>query len=54
MRYASNFDWFLLITGLSFGALNGIIAPLSLIVNLRLIGSLLTAQAEYEKGEVSQ
>lgn len=52
MRYASRFDWFLLISSLSFGALNGIIGPFVLVVNLKLVGSLLRAEAEYNNGGI--
>jgi hypothetical protein len=52
MRYASRFDWFLLISSLSFGALNGIIGPFVLIINLKLVGTLLRAEAEYHSGGI--
>jgi K+ transporter len=52
MRYATTLDWVLLILALIFGSLNGIIWPFVLVVNLKLVGSLLDAQAEYETGQI--
>ncbi|KAI6184938.1 Multidrug resistance protein pgp-3 [Aphelenchoides bicaudatus] len=48
MRYASGLDWFLLVCGLSFGVLNGILGPFILIINLKLVGSLLRAQVQFD------
>jgi hypothetical protein len=52
MRYSNKFDWFLLIASILFGCVNGILGPMVLIVNLKLIGSLLTAQDEYENATI--
>lgn len=49
MRYATRYDWILLVTGLLFGSASGIIGPFALVANLKLVGSLLTAQAEYDR-----
>lgn len=48
MRYSSKLDVFLLVCSVIFGSLNGIFGPFVLIVNLKLVGSLLVAQVEYE------
>jgi hypothetical protein len=53
MRYGKKFDWFLLASGILFGALNGVISPFVLVINLRLINALLVGQAEYEAGGIN-
>jgi hypothetical protein len=52
MRYATVLDWFLLIGSFSFGIVNGIIGPFVLVVNLKLVGSLLRAEAAYHNGGI--
>lgn len=50
MRYSTNFDWVLLISSLTFGAINGIMGPVVLVANLYLVRALLDGQSDYEKG----
>ncbi|KAI6192888.1 hypothetical protein M3Y99_01910000 [Aphelenchoides fujianensis] len=47
MRYATKFDWFLLVAGVLLSVVAGVLSPLSSIVFKGITNTLMQGQAEY-------